>query len=165
MTTTDFFGVLEVLLRHEVDFVLIGGLAARLHGSPSVTVDVDVCPAREPENLARLADALRELDARLRTPEDDVGFVIDAEMLGRASNLTLTTSHGYLDVLAEPIGTRGYVELIGNARVLDVEGMKLPVVSLSDLIRMKEASGRPKDRIELEVLGALKEELESGGSE
>jgi hypothetical protein len=79
-------------------------------------------------------------------------------------NLALTTSLGSLDILREPSGTRGYPELSANAKTFDVDGLKLRVTSLEDLIRMKEAAGRPKDRIELEVLGALKEELERGAS-
>ena len=164
MTSTDFFGVLEVLLRHEVDFVLVGGLAARLHGSPSVTIDVDVCPSRDRANLERLTEALRELEARLRTPDGDVPFTLDAKVLERTWNLTLSTSMGALDLLGEPSGTRGYEQLIANAKTFDIEGKKLHVSSLEDLIRMKEAAGRPKDRIELEILGALKEELEDGAS-
>ena len=74
-----------VLARHAVDYVLIGGLAAVLHGSALVTNDADICPNRDPENLARLADALRELDARVRTPSEPggVAFACDAELLAR----------------------------------------------------------------------------------
>ena len=160
MTGTDFFGVLQVLIRREVQFVLIGGLAARLHGSPTVTVDVDICPARDTDNLERLAGALRAMDAQLRSVNETVPFTLDAETLERTTNLTLMTSRGALDLLGEPAGTAGYRELAANAITLDVEGLPLKVASLDDLMRMKEASGRPKDRIELEVLGALRDEVE-----
>lgn len=160
MTGTDFFGVLEDLIRREVQFVLIGGLAARLHGSPTVTVDVDICPARDKENLERLVGALRAMDAQLRSVNETVPFTLDVETLEGSMNLTLMTSRGALDVLGEPAGTDGYRELAANAITLDVEGLPLKVASLDDLMRMKEASGRPKDRIELEVLGALRDELE-----
>ena len=161
MTGTDFFGVLEVLIRREVQFVLIGGLAARLHGSPTVTVDVDICPAPDTDNLERLAGALREMDAQLRSVNETVPFTLDVKTLEGSLNLTLMTSRGALAVLGEPAGTQGYKELAANAIVLDVEDLPLKVASLDDLMRMKEASGRPKDRIELEVLGALREELEA----
>ena len=161
MTGTDFFGVLEVLIRREVQFVLIGGLAARLHGSPTVTIDVDICPAQDTDNLDRLAEALREMDAQLRSVSEKVPFTLDSKTLTRSTNLTLITSRGALDVLGAPAGTTGYRELAANAITLDVEGLPLKVASLDDLMRMKEASGRPKDRIELEVLGALRDELES----
>nr|MBA2600072.1 hypothetical protein [Actinomycetota bacterium] len=160
MTGTDFFGVLEVLIRREVQFVLIGGLAARLHGSPTVTIDVDICPAGDTHNLDRLVEALREMDAQLRSVNETVPFTLDLKTLEGSMNLTLMTSRGALDVLGEPAGTDGYRELAANAITLDVEGLPLKVASLDDLMRMKEASGRPKDRIELEVLGALRDELE-----
>ncbi|MDQ5815397.1 MAG: hypothetical protein M3516_03765 [Actinomycetota bacterium] len=160
MTGTDFFGVLEVLIRREVQFVLIGGLAARLHGSPTVTIDVDICCARDTHNLDRLAGALRAMDAQLRSVNEVVPFTLDVKTLERSTNLTLMTSRGALDVLGEPAGTGGYRELAANAITLEVEGLPLKVASLDDLMRMKEASGRPKDRIELEVLGALRDELE-----
>ena len=161
MTATDFFGVIEVLIRTDVQFVLIGGLAARLHGSPTVTIDVDICPARDPGNLERLAKALHEVKAQLRSVDETVPFTIDAKSLQRTMNLTLTTSLGALDVLGEPAGTDGYEGLAANAITLEIEGLSLKVASLEDLMRMKEASGRPKDRIELEVLGALRNELEN----
>ena len=160
MTATDFFGVLETLIRHEVRFVLIGGLAARLHGSPTVTVDVDVCPALDLDNLGHLARALKELEAKLRTVDGAVAFTIDAKALQRTSNLTLVTAQGALDLLGKPLGTTGYQELEANAVTLQIDGLSLRVASLDDLLRMKEASGRPKDRIEVEVLGALRDELE-----
>ncbi len=160
MTGTDFFGVLELLVRREVQFVLIGGLAARLHGSPTVTMDIDICPARDTDNLGRLAGALRAMDAQVPSVNETVPFELDVKTLGRSTNLTLMTSRGALDVLGEPAGTDGYRDLAANAITLEVEGLKLKVASLDDLMRMKEASGRPKDRIELEVLGALRDELQ-----
>jgi len=160
MTGTDFFGVLELLVGREVQFVLIGGLAARLHGSPTVTMDIDICPARDTDNLGRLAGALRAMDAQVPSVNETVPFELDVKTLGRSTNLTLMTSRGALDVLGEPAGTDGYRDLAANAITLEVEGLKLKVASLDDLMRMKEASGRPKDRIELEVLGALRDELQ-----
>jgi hypothetical protein len=160
MKAADFVGALEGLIRYKVDFVLIGGLAARLYGSPTVTIDVDICPSRESDNLERLAEALREMKAQLRTPGEDVAFVVDAVSLERTSNLPLTTIYGALDILAEPSGTSGYAELAANAKTFELGGLQLKVASLEDLMRMKEAAGRPKDRIELEILGALREEFE-----
>ncbi|HYN35956.1 MAG TPA: hypothetical protein VEV82_03175 [Actinomycetota bacterium] len=156
----DFFGILDALARHDVSFVLIGGLAARLHGSPTVTVDVDICPARDEDNLQHLADCLKSIDARLRGVEDDVPFLLDARSLKAGRNFTFNTSLGALDILGEPAGTRGYEDLAANAIEMDIDGLTLKVASLDDLMRMKEAAGRPKDRIELEILGALRDEIE-----
>ena len=125
-----------------------------------MTIDVGICPARDTDNLERLTGALREMDAQLRSVDETAPFTLDVKTLERSTNLTLMTSRGALDVLGEPAGTDGYRNLAANAITLEVEGLKLKVASLDDLMRMKEASGRPKDRIELEVLGALRDELE-----
>jgi hypothetical protein len=150
--------MLRVLDRHGVAFVLIGGVAARLHGSPSLTGDVDVCYDRRRENLERLAEALKELQARLRGVDEDLPFRLDAGTLAAGSNFTFVTVAGALDVLGEPAGTRGYDELVANAERMDVGGVEVLVADLDDLIRMKLAAGRPKDRVEVEILGALREE-------
>jgi hypothetical protein len=150
--------ILRVLDRHGVGFVLIGGIAARLHGSPSVTVDLDICYDRSPDNLERLAAALVELGAKLRGVDDEVPFLLDARTLRAGSNFTFNTTAGPFDVLGSPAGTAGYDELAANAEQVDIGGVVAPVADLDDLIRMKLAAGRPKDRIEAEVLGALREE-------
>ena len=156
--------MLRVLNRHRVAFVLIGGVAARLHGSPSLTGDLDVCYDRGQENLERLAEALKELQARLRGVDEDVPFLLDAKTLKAGSNFTFVTTAGALDVLGAPAGTRGYDELIANAERMDIGGLEVLVADLDDLIRMKLAAGRPKDRIEAEILGALREERSTGNA-
>lgn len=155
----DPIAALGVLTRHGVRFVVIGGVAGRLWGSPTVTNDVDICYDRTRENLERLASALAEIDARLRGVEDDVSFILDAETLARGQNFTFTTTLGPLDVLGLPAGVRDFAELSANAAHFDLgEGLLVDVCDLEDLIRMKRAAGRPKDRIELEVLGAVRDE-------
>ncbi|MEX2552404.1 MAG: hypothetical protein WD627_05330 [Actinomycetota bacterium] len=145
-----------------VRFVVIGGIAATLHGSPSFTLDLDICHSRDLDNLERLEASLKQLRAKLRGAPDDLPFLLDARTLRAGDNFTFVTTLGDLDCLGTPAGTRGFDDLNTNAVEMDVDGMKVRVVSLNDLIRMKRASGRPKDRIELEVLGALREELEKG---
>jgi hypothetical protein len=152
---------LDALLEHRVRFVLIGGLAARLHGSPSVTDDTDVCYARDRVNLERLAAALTDLHARLRGAPLDVPFILDALTLEMGDSFTFETDAGKLDVLATPSGTDGYEELNANAIEVHTDLLTIRVASLDDLIRMKRAAGRPKDRVELEILGALREEIEN----
>ena len=87
---------ITTLVRHEVDFVLIGGLAGALHGSPAATNDADICPARTPENLTRLAAALVELDARSRTESEPDGLAFDRtlEFLDVVDLLSTTTVAG-----------------------------------------------------------------------
>jgi hypothetical protein len=143
-----------------VRFVLIGGVAARLHGSPTVTRDVDICHDRAPANLELLAAVLVRLGARLRGVDDDVPFRLDAATLAAGGNFTFVTDAGDLDLLAFPAGMAGYAELAEHADALDLDGLVVEVASLGDLITMKRAAGRPKDRIEVEVLTALQAEIE-----
>lgn len=157
----DPLAALRVLSEHGVRFIVIGGVAGRLWGSPTMTNDTDICHAGDRENLERLADALRELHARLRGVDDDVPFQLDAETLAKGQSFTFTTDAGPLDVLAAPAGVRGFDELAANATAFDFgEELVIPVCHLDDLIRMKRATGRAKDRIELEVLEAVREELD-----
>lgn len=151
---------LESLTDHGVRFVLIGGLAARLHGSPSVTGDTDICYDRSPENLERLATALTELDAQLRGAPDDVPFILDARTLAAGAHFTFLTRAGSVDCLGTPAGIEGFDALYRDAVEMSFERMVIPVASIDDLIRMKQAAGRPKDLIEVEILGALREEID-----
>jgi predicted nucleotidyltransferase len=151
--------VLRALTEGGVAFVLIGGVAARLHGSPSLTRDVDVCHARDPENLERLARVLRSLHARLRGVDEDVPLLLDARALQAGGSFTFATDLGDVDILAVPAGVEGYDELIRGAGELDLDGIRVRVASLDDLIRMKRAAGRAKDRAEVEILEALRDEI------
>jgi hypothetical protein len=151
---------LETLLEHRVRFVLIGGLAANLHGSPSVTEDLDICYARDRKNLESLSAALLELRARLRGAPSDVPFLLDAATLEAGDHFTFDTDAGSLDILGTPAGTSGFDALNVNAVEMHFDLMSVKVASIDDLMRMKRAAGRPKDRIELEILGALQDELE-----
>jgi hypothetical protein len=124
-----------------------------------MTNDVDICYARDQSNLERLAEALLELEARLRGVDDDVSFILDAKTLANGQNFTFMTKDGPLDALGMPAGVNGFDELITNVVEFDLgDGLVLPVCDLDDLIRMKRAAGRTKDRIELEVLAAVRDE-------
>src|SRR6202011_3999617 len=105
---------LRTLQRHSVRFVVIGGVAGRLWGSPTMTNDVDICYARDPSNLERLAGALVELEARLRGVDDEVPFILDPRMLANGLDFTFMTRDGPLDVLGMPAGIEGFDELIAN---------------------------------------------------
>jgi hypothetical protein len=149
---------LRVLHEAGVRFVLIGGLAGREHGSATITNDLDICYDRAPDNLERLAAALATMHARLRGVDEDVPFVLDARTLRNGDSFTFDTDYGAVDVLATPSGTSGYPDLVAGAKDVDLGGFVVQVVALDDLIRMKRSAGRLKDRIEVEVLVALRDE-------
>jgi hypothetical protein len=159
----DPVAVLRILDEHGVDFVVVGGIAARLRGAPLLTQDVDVTPATDRRNLERLAAALEDLDARLRTATEPAGvpFPFDPGLLESATVWTLTTKHGDLDLVVSPAGTGGYRDLITDADELKVAvkpDLLVKVASLADVIRSKEAAGREKDRAALPLLRRTLEE-------
>lgn len=155
---------LEILERHRVRFVLIGGFAAVIHGSPYVTTDLDVVPQATEPNLRRLSAGLRELHARVWTPSEPEGvpFEHDASSLADVRTWKLVTEHGRLDITFEPSGTRGYTDVARDALHLTIRGVPVDVASLADVIRSKEAAGRTKDRLALPVLRRLQERLLRG---
>jgi hypothetical protein len=163
MIQVQFTRALKTLTKHGVRFVVIGGIGARLRGSTTITNDLDVCYARDDENLARLAAALQELNARLRGVEEDVPFILDAESLKKGDHFPFETDIGSLDILGTSAGVDGFEALYRAGSDMEVRGVTVRVASIDDLIRMKRAAGRPKDRVELEILGALREELEARG--
>ncbi len=148
-----------MLSDHAVRYVVIGGVAGATHGSPSVTQDLDVCHERSPENLERLSVALGSIHARLRGADEDVPFSLDAKTFAVGDHFTFVTDLGDLDCLGIPAGTLGYDDLMKSAVDIDLDGLVVAVASIDDLIRMKRAAGRPRDLAELEILGALRDEL------
>jgi hypothetical protein len=152
--------LLETLVRHDVDFVLIGGMAGRAHGSAYVTLDLDVAYERSRANLERLAEALHELGATLRGAPPDLPFVLDAKTLENGANFTFDTRCGPLDILSDPAGAPPYASLReGAGTPLDVEGVSIRVASLDHLIAMKEAVGRPKDLLMASEYRVISDEL------
>ncbi len=151
----------EALARRGVDYVLIGGLAAVLHGSPALTNDADICPSRERGNLERLAHALRDLNARIRTvtEPEGVAFARDAEFLERMAMVNMITDAGMFDISFVPAGTTGYDDLVQRAVVFDLGGIRVRVASLRDVINSKETANRPKDHAVLPLLYALEDEI------
>ena len=146
--------IITTLARHGVTYVLIGAVAARLQGFPRMTADADITPARDPDNLQRLAAALRDLDARVYTESVPEGLAFDCSprTLARADLWNLVTAAGRLDVAFIPTGTDGYDDLIRHAVPFDVFGVRLDAASLEDIVRSKEAADRPQDRQDVVIL-------------
>ena len=153
--------ILRVLQQHEVDFIVVGVIAAVAQGSPVPTRDLDVTPSPAADNYERLAAALTDLDAKLRLPDGTgLEFPIDARYLAGNTAWTLLTRFGVLDLVYVPAGTRGFEDLRRQAVLLDL-GIEKPVLvaSLMDVIRMKEAAGRLKDEAALPALRQTLEEV------
>lgn len=152
------------LADHDVAYVLIGGLAAVIHGSTAMTNDADIVPDPEPANLERLASALRALDARLRVADTPEGVAFDPHpaLLASMRTLNLTTRCGDLDVAANPDGIDDLDALAERAVEFEITGQRVRVAALADIIRSKEAAGRPKDNATLPILRALEEEIARG---
>ena len=156
----------QELLRRLVDsgarFVVIGGLAAQAHGSTSITRDLDICFSRDPDNLGRLVAVLSDVLAIRRGLARDSPRMppLDVRTLRATSLLTLDTRFGAFDLLANPDPGFDYETLLRSSEEAEVLGVSVRFAGLDDLMAMKRAAGRPKDLIELEVLGALREEID-----
>lgn len=148
--------LIGALVRADVDFVVIGGVAVVVQASPRFTRDLDISYATDTTNLQRLGSLLVALDAKLRGVEDDVPFTPDARTLRHTQTLTLTTREGDLDLLADPAGSPGYPALRRHADTVDLDGHSVRIASLEDLIEMKHAAGRPQDQIDIESLEAAR---------
>lgn len=148
---------LEFLGRHEIECVIVGGVAGTLHGSAIPTTDLDVCYSRTNENLLRLASSLQSVNARMRNAPADLPFLLDAETLRKGLNFTFITDVGDLDLLGEVRGIGSYAEAIKGASSFQVLGYEFKVIALDKLILAKRTAGRAKDLIAVRELEAILE--------
>jgi hypothetical protein len=152
----DLLKIIELFARHGVEYLVIGGQAAILHGSPQLTHDTDLCYRRTLENLERLARALVEIHPTLRGAPPDLPFILDARSLALGSNFTFSTDFGPLDLLGwvEPHGT--YDDLVERAEYYDLGTARVAAIGLDDLIAVKKHIRRTKDQTALFQLEAIK---------
>lgn len=143
--------LLSALVRHGVDFVLVGGMAGIALGSSYPTYDLDVAYARDEANLERLARALQELQVSLRVKGEaaNLPFLPEARTLANGANFTFVTQFGMFDVLGDLAGVRSYEDLRRDATSQEIEGHQVRVASIDHLIAMKRAANRPKDKLML----------------
>jgi transcriptional regulator with XRE-family HTH domain len=149
----EFDEMMRILTKHGVRFIVIGGFAAVLAGSPFPTEDIDITPEASRENLARLSAALTELGAAVRVEgQEPLPFSHDADSLAAVNVLNLETNRGYLDIALVPSGTRGFADLDTSAYDAQIADVTVRVAALADVIRSKEAANRDKDHRVLPVL-------------
>ena len=159
----DFRAILRILVHHQVDFIVIGGVAAVLHGAPVTTFDLDIVHSRTDTNLDRLQEALTELGAYYRELQDR-RLVPQRANLALAAHHLLLTRAGPLDLIGAVVAGRGFIELLPHTREIDLgEGMAIRILDLRTLIEIKEKLGRERDRAVLPILRRTLEE-HSGGS-
>ncbi len=145
------------LARYSVDFVVIGGMAIRTHGSSYLTQDLDICYSRDRENLKKIVEALAPVKPRPRGIASDLPFVWDVATLYNGTNFTFETTLGHIDMLSEVKGVGTYHDAVNESVVVDVGGYKVNVLSIDGLIRAKTEAGREKDVPGLKELYALKQ--------
>jgi hypothetical protein len=163
----DLRALLSPLLSRGVDFVMVGGMAGLSHGSSYPSYDLDIVYARDPQNIQRLVEALREIGVRLRGAPADLPFLLDAKTIENGSNFTFITPHGDFDILGHTDGMPGYAELRSSSSVRDILGLDIRVASIEHLIAMKSAANRPKDQRAVEEyigLAELERAAERGSS-
>lgn len=153
--------ILRILNKHEVRYVLIGGLAATFYGSVTPTFDVDITPEMTRANMARLSAALTELGARIRVEgfPDGLPFSHDAASLMGITTLNVVTNFGPLDLATQPAGLTSFADWDAGARDLTISGIRIRLASLADIVRSKEAAGREKDKAQLPLLRSLLDRL------
>ena len=140
----------DPLLRHGVDFVVVGGMAGIAHGSSYPSYDLDIAYSRDRANLERLVAALTEIGVTLRGAPPDLPFQLDVRTFENGANFTFRTELGDLDVLADVSGIKTYEDLASAAERKVIAGVEVPVASIDHLIAMKRAANRPKDQRMLE---------------
>jgi hypothetical protein len=152
--------VLKLLTDGQVEFVIIGGLALRTHGSAHVTEDLDVCYRRSPENCARIASAMAAIHPYLRGAPLGLPFRFDAATIQAGSNFTLTTDWGPVDFLGEVSGVGNFDQVLAQSVPRDLFDMSVHVLSIEGLIAAKKAANRSKDQghvLELEELKKIRD--------
>src|SRR5262249_31651847 len=150
--------VLELMNRHGVRCILIGGWAAIIHGNARSTNDVDLVYARDKENIKKVVGALAEWHPYLRGAPPGLPFHWDEPTVRAGLNFTLTTDRGDIDLLGEVAGGGNYEQLLPHTQEATVQGKPCQVVTLERLIQLKRAAGRPRDLIAVSELQALLEE-------
>ncbi len=160
---TAYADLLGALTRAKVEFVIVGGLAATVHGSARLTQDIDIVYSRSPENINRLVESLRRHRPYLRGAPGELPFEWSAETIRRGLNFTLTSAIGEIDLFGEIAGGGDYAKLAPHTIRIQLFGHSCLCLDLPTLVRVKRAAGRPKDLEAVAELEALIEERKHDG--
>jgi predicted nucleotidyltransferase len=155
---TDFSRIIKLLANNDIKFILVGGVAANVHGSDRGTTDVDIVYARDSENLKRISEALSLYNPYLRDAPPDLPFELDETTLEMGLNFTLVTDIGNLDLFGEIAGGGNFNDLLLFSNEIEVFNVKCLCLNLKRLIEVKRAAGRPKDFESISELEAILEE-------
>jgi hypothetical protein len=159
VTTPGRFDARELfaaLARHDVAYITIGGIAIQAHGGQRLTQDLDIAIAPSGETISRLADALRELDARVLGPDGRRSRTTpSAAMLGSSDVWHLITDHGPLDVITLPPHLGRFEDVLARSHRVPLVGLVVPIAGRQDLLKMKRATGRPQDLADVRLLESL----------
>jgi len=158
----NFDRAVQALCDAGVEFIIIGGWSAILHGSAHVTSDLDVFFARRKGNLRRLVEALAPYHPRLADSPEGLPFSWDETTLSNGAIFTLTTELGRIDLLGEVSGLGSFDEVASSSLIVDAFGRKVRTLDLPSLIAAKRATGRQKDLLALPELESLLEAQEPG---
>jgi predicted nucleotidyltransferase len=153
----NLYRAVRILAAAGVEFVIVGGLALRSHGSAYLTQDLDVCYRRTNENLKLIAEALAPIHPRPRGFPEELPFVWDWTTLQHGTDFTFVTELGDIDLLGEVSGVGDYDAVLRESIIVDLEGSEVRILSVEGLIKAKEAAGRTKDLAGLQELYAIRE--------
>jgi hypothetical protein len=146
----------RALAHHDVEYVTIGGIAVQAYGGQRLTQDLDVAIAASTDNLARLAGALLDLDARILGPDGQRSrSVPSAPLLASSDQWHLITAHGPLDVLTLPAHLGSFADMRGRAHEVPLGDLSIPIAHREDLLKMKRAAGRAQDLADVRLLESL----------
>ena len=154
---SDFIKIIETLIEHKVEFIIVGGVCAVLHGAPVITFDLDIVHERSPENIERLLKVLGELESYYRT-RNDIRIEPDKKGLSLPGHHLLMTNAGPLDLLGTIGESEDYDDLIKDVEEIEISGKKVQLQSLESLIKIKQFLGGEKDKLVIPILQRTLEE-------
>jgi hypothetical protein len=155
--TADLEALLRALAAAGVEFIVVGGAAAVIHGAPVTTQDLDIVPRQHPDDLTRLLAVLTRLDARFRPVRPDRDLPPTLEHLAGNGQLNLITQHGPLDILLRLHDARGYDDLVAHTREIVDDDLRVRVIDLDTLIEIKKSTGRARDALVVPLLMAIRD--------